>query len=289
MKKPLFYFAGLAARILPQPLKQALYRWPLSNVIRRWLNRAAPQGLTRVRVAGGALSGSMLVLDLQNEKDYWLGTYEPELQEAIGKLVEPGMVSYDIGANIGYISLLLAHAAGESGRVIAFEALPQNVARLRQNLALNGMEERVEVVHAAVTDQPKPVHFLVGPSSGTGKVKGSAGRHELHYSQSITVPGIALDDFVFGRGHPKPDMMKIDIEGGEVLAVPGMLRVLSEVRPVILMELHGPEAAQASWDALIACGYRVCRMNRDYPEVGDLSELDWKAYLVAFSKERKLA
>jgi FkbM family methyltransferase len=289
MKKPLFYFAGLAARILPQPLKQALYRWPLSNVIRRWLNRAAPQGLTRVRVAGGALSGSMLVLDLQNEKDYWLGTYEPELQEAIGKLVEPGMVSYDIGANIGYISLLLAHAAGESGRVIAFEALPQNVARLRQNLALNGMEERVEVVHAAVTDQPKPVHFLVGPSSGTGKVEGSAGRHELHYSQSITVPGIALDDFVFGRGHPKPDMMKIDIEGGEVLAVPGMLRVLSEVRPVILMELHGPEAAQASWDALIACGYRVCRMNRDYPEVGDLSELDWKAYLVAFSKERKLA
>jgi hypothetical protein len=74
----------------------------------------------------------------------------------------------------------------------------------------------------------------------------------------------------------------MDIEGGEVLAMPGMHRLLDEARPVVLMELHGPESARAAWEALQAAGYGVCRMQPGFPPVSDLSELDWKAYLVAF-------
>ncbi len=263
------------------PLKRALYRFsPLAKVIRGSLNRLAPHGLTRISVAAGGLAGATLLLDLQEEKDYWLGTYEPELQSTVAELVHPGAVVYDVGANIGYISILLARSIGEKGRVFAFEALPANLERLRTNLALNGLQDRVQVVAAAVTNCSEPVQFLVGPSGGMGKASGSAGR-QVEYSRSIPVPGLALDEFVYAQGNPPPQVVKMDIEGGEVLALPGMRRVLMEAHPLILLELHGHEAARAAWDELTGAGYHICRMEAGYPEVRSVDALGWKAYVVA--------
>jgi FkbM family methyltransferase len=274
--------AASFARILPDSVKRAVYRsGPLARVIRQELNRAAPQGISPVTVAAGALAGMRLNLDMQTEKDYWLGTYEPELLQAIAELVRPGMIAYDVGANIGYISLALAKAVGEKGQVYAFEALPANIERLRLNLEMNGMASRVAVVAAAVVDRSQSVQFLIGPSGGMGKVEGSAGRQEVAYQEAIQVPGIALDEFVFDQGHSAPQVIKMDIEGGEVLAFPGMQRLLAGQPPLILLELHGPEAAEAAWTALVKTGYRICRMAPGFPGVPALEALDWKAYLVA--------
>jgi FkbM family methyltransferase len=282
MTNPFLYLAASAARLLPTSVKKALYRHPrLAQLIRQGLNRAAPQGLTQVNVAAGRLSGMSLFLDLQSEKDYLLGTYEVELQEAVEELVQPGMVAYDVGANIGYITLLLARKVGKEGKVFAFEALPANVERLRSNLELNGLNSRVRVFSGAVADSSDQVHFLVGPSNGMGKAVGSAGRDGITYSQSITVPGIALDTFVYEKGNPVPQVVKMDIEGGEVLALPGMRRILTEAHPLLLLELHGTEAARAAWNVLADCGYQICRMESGFPGVTSLDTLDWKAYLVA--------
>lgn len=282
-QKLVLSLAAWAARWLPQPLKRAIYRsGPLAGLLRRGLNRAAPHGLTPVTVAAGGLAGCTLLLDMQTEKDYWLGTYEPELQTALADLVRPGITAYDVGANIGYISLLLARHAGENGKVFAFEALPGNLSRLRRNLELNRMAGRVQVVAAAVVDAEHPVRFLVGPSGGMGKAEGSAGRQDVAYAASVEVAGLSLDDFVYRQGHPPPQAVKMDIEGGEVLALPGMARLLAEARPLLLMELHGPEAARAAWETLTAAGYRLCRMAPGYPPVASLDALDWKAYLLAF-------
>lgn len=282
MKNLAIGLAARLARLLPVRAKQALYRMgPLAGWIRAGLNRAMPQGLTPIAVAAGGLTGMKLALDLQTEKDYWLGTYEPELQAAIPRLVKPGNICYDIGANIGYIALLMARAAGESGWVYAFEALPANLERLRINLSMNGMEARVQVIPGAVTNHSGPVNFLVGPSGGMGKAEGSAGRREVVYSQSLSVPGISVDDFVYRDKNPAPQVIKLDIEGGEVLALPGMRRLLMEASPVILIELHGPEAAEAAWQALVPAGYRLCRMEESFPTIPSRSALDWKAYVVA--------
>ncbi|MEZ0397301.1 MAG: FkbM family methyltransferase [Anaerolineales bacterium] len=282
MTNPLISLASFFARLLPLSWKQAIYKTgPLARLIRSGLNRAAPTGLTVVRVAAGGLAGCPLLLDLQTEKDYWLGTYEPDLQAALRDLVPAGAVAYDIGANIGYISLLLARAVGETGRVFAFEALPANLERLRRNLELNGLAERVTVVAAAVTQAAGPVRFLVHASGGMGKAEGSAGRQEETYQAEMTVAGLCLDEFVFAEGHPPPQVIKLDIEGGEVLALPGMRRVLSAARPLVLMELHGPESARTAWEVLTAAGYQICWMKRGYPPVASLEALDWKAYLVA--------
>ena len=281
MANPLLSLAALAARLIPMPLKTALYRIrPLARLIRSGLNRAAPRGPTRVQVAGGGLQGVKMLLDLQEEKDYWLGTYEPDLQAAVAQFASPGMVAYDVGANIGYISLLLAKTVGQSGRVFAFEALPANLERLRTNLTLNGLETSVQVVEAAVTNQSGPIQFLIGPSDGMGKAAGSAGR-QGDYAQSIAIHGLALDDFVFVQDHPPPQIIKMDIEGGEVLALPGMRRLLREAHPLVLLELHGFEAARVAWEELSAIGYRICWMEAGYPEVGSLDALGWKAYIVA--------
>jgi FkbM family methyltransferase len=275
--------AGLAARWLPMSVKQSIYRVPwLSGIVRNSLNRSAPSGITQVSVAGGILSGYQLALDLTSEKDYWLGTYEPELQSGIQRFVYPGMTVYDLGANIGYITLMMVEMVGDEGQVIAFEALPGNLDRLRNNLALNGRQDKVEVVAGAVVDRAGPVNFWIGPSGGMGKAEGSQGRSSVSYSESITVEGLALDDYVYRQGNPEPQVVKMDIEGGEVLALPGMRQVLVQARPLLFLELHGPEAARTAWQELTAAAYRVCYLEPRYRDGTDFAGLDWKTYLVAF-------
>jgi len=278
----LLKFAAQAARSLPESWIRAIYRRPrLAGLIRSRLNRAAPHGLTQVQIAAGSLQGYTLELDLQTEKDYWLGVYEPNLQQAIQDLIQPGQVVYDVGANVGYITLSLAKAASITGHVYAFEALPDNFARVQKNIQLNSLQQGITPVHAAVIEASHPVTFLVGPSNGMGKVSGSAGRQEVVYAQSLMVPGLSLDDYVYLHGNPAPQVVKVDIEGGEVLALPGMRRILHTAHPLLLLELHGPESAQAARAILTDAGYRLYSMTPGYPEVPPDEPLDWKAYLIA--------
>lgn len=282
MNKFLLSLAAWAAKVLPVPLKQGLYKVkPLAGWIRRRLNRAAPVGIVPVKVAGGDLAGATILLDMQIDKDYWLGTYEPDLQAAIRTLVQLGAVVYDVGANIGYISLLLAKAAGATGQVYAFEALPENAERWRKNVELNGSAPNLHLFVGAVAEAAGPVTFLKHASGGMGKVAGSAGRADA-YAAKITVEGVSLDEFVYGQGHPAPQVIKMDIEGGEVLALPGMKRVLAEARPLLLMELHGQESSRAAWECLSAAGYNLCWMKKGFPAIASLDEMGWKAYIVAF-------
>jgi FkbM family methyltransferase len=280
----LLTLAANMARILPESYKRALYQNPsFSRVLRGGLNLAAPVGLSEVPIAAGDLAGMQMLLDLKSEKDYWLGTYELELQAAITDLVLPGQVIYDIGASIGFMSLLFAMKTGLNGHVYAFEALPANIERLTDNIELNSFQERVTVVKAAVQVNSGKTDFYPGPSSATGKVAGSAGRSAIEYQPSIQVEGVAIDEFIFTSGNPIPEIVKIDIEGGEILALPGMSRLLHRNHPILLVELHGPEAAHTTWELLNKEDYRICRMTPDYPQVHSLQDLDWKSYLVAFA------
>ena len=281
MKKFLLSFAAFTARILPPRIKTRVYQIkPLARLVRGTLNRAAPAGLTEITVAAGGAEGMKMELDLHLEKDYWLGTYETELQATVDDLIQPGWVAYDVGANIGFVTLLLAKKIGDTGKIFAFEALSDNLERLNAHVEINGLAPRVRVIPGAVAATSEPLRFLVGPSGAMGKAEGSAGRPEGH-REAIEVPGISLDDFIYREGNPPPQVIKMDIEGGEVLALLGMPRLLAEARPLILLELHGPEAARVSWETLTTAGYQISRMQHGYPRVLSLDDLDWKAYLVA--------
>jgi len=194
-------------------------------------------------------------------------------------------VVFDVGANVGYVSLLSARLSGKSGKVFAFEALPANVARLRQNISINSLESRITVTHAAVIDNVQPVTFLTHPSGAMGKALGSAGRDE-QYSGRITVPGLALDTFVYDENNPAPDIIKMDIEGGEGSALAGMPRLLAEKKPILLIELHGEKAARQVWNYLQQHHFSMHQMKHGYPKVTLISVLDWKAYIIAVPEHK---
>jgi hypothetical protein len=113
-----------------------------------------------------------------------------------------------------------------------------------------------------------------------GKVSGSAGREDIH-SEFIDVSGTCLDDFIYQEGNPLPKVIKMDIEGGEILALQGMSRLLLERKPIIFLELHGKEAAKASWEIFQELDYKLRRMEKSMPLIHSLDELSWKAYVVA--------
>ena len=286
MTSLVFKAAALVAKVLPRPVKQSLYRLgPVTRAIRSWLNTASPQGMTPVTVAGGVGEGIRLTLNLQTEKDLWLGTYEPDLQEAVRRFSKPGMVAYDVGANMGYLSVLLALAVGPEGCVFAFEPLPENLERLRMHLTSNNLENRVRVIPAAVGEKTGLAYFLIHASPGMGKLEGSAGREE-DYEREIEVDMIALDEFVWSLGNPPPSMLKIDVEGGEGKVLQGMRRILSDIRPLVLVEIHGGHAAHAVWDILTKSEYVVRDMRRGSGMLAGPDSLAWKAYVIGMPRER---
>jgi FkbM family methyltransferase len=273
--------AAWVADVMPLRVRRSLYRLgPISSALRDILNRAAPSGLTEVSIAAGPMKGFHLRLDLQSEKDLWLGNYEPELLALLQTVTPLGGVAFDIGANIGLISLALAEQVGPEGKVVAFEALPANVERLHANLALNDCGRRVIVEPSAVGAAPGNAIFLVHASGGMGKLGGSAGRDE-EYQGQIEVPVVSLDDYVFKGGNPAPSLVKIDVEGGEAMVLDGSERLLSERHPTLLIELHGPDASARVWDQLQRKDYAVRKLESGLPQVDGPAELGWKAYVVA--------
>jgi FkbM family methyltransferase len=286
MKSSVLRIAALTATLLPTRLKRWFYRLgPFSELLRATLNTAAPEGLTEVQVAGGDLRGANLLLDLQVDKDLWLGTYEPEVQATIRFFCKPGMSVYDVGANIGYTSLLMAQAVGPEGQVIAFEPHPKNIDRLQTNLELNPFASIVQIVSLAVADQSGPARFQIHVSGGMGRLVGTSVKPDRFVGE-IDVSQISLDEFVYDRGNPVPELIKVDIEGGEGLAMRGMRRLLREAQPILLLELHGSEAAQAVWGSLVAAEYEVHWMRRGYPKVPTVTELPRKSYVVGQPRAR---
>ena len=132
----------------------------------------------------------------------------------------------------------------------------------------------------AASDREGNEPFLVHEEHSMGKLAGSSGR-DVEYLGQIDVKSLRLDDFIYRDGNPCPNIVKIDIEGGGVKAIPGMLRLLSEGRPIVFMEMHGPEEQGVAWDALKQNGYVIHRMERGYPEIARIDALDWKEYINA--------
>jgi FkbM family methyltransferase len=186
---------------------------------------------------------------------YALGLAEPAVQDRLVEELAPGMVMYDVGANIGFFTLIAARHVGDNGRVVAFEPLEENAAAMERNLALNGVEN-VTIVRKALSDRPGRMGMSVPntPDAGTRAALGGDGP---------VVEVARLDDLDL----PAPDLVKIDIEGAEVDAVQGMLATLTAASPVLLIEVHDEEGTTARWDALDELlrplGYKVERLVDD--------------------------
>jgi FkbM family methyltransferase len=193
-----------------------------------------------MRVLSGRMRGARINL-AGSYLGFLTGDAEPEVQRALQDLVEPGQVVYDVGANIGFFTLLLASLVGPDGNVFAFEPMPDNAVALRHNIALNSLDN-VTVVEKAVSSGSGTAQLLLSPHSAFHSLDlEGASKRDVPGPKSgeISVETITLDEFVAADPARAPDLIKLDVEGAEVIALEGMRRVLESAQPLLLCELHG--------------------------------------------------
>ena len=160
------------------------------------------------------------------------GFWEIWLTLFFARLVMPGMTVIDVGANFGYYTLLLGHAVGPSGHVIAIEPVPSTAAILARTIELNGLTGRTQLVAAAAWDRPDiEVHMLVR----TEEPKNAAVIGQAQPG-SIAVPTTTVD--ALARELTRLDLVKIDAEGAEVAIIAGMRETIARFRPKILLEFN---------------------------------------------------
>jgi FkbM family methyltransferase len=221
--------AALAGRVRSRRASRALL-----HAASGWYARAP------VPVAGGLahllyVSTADLPLDHAHAGLIVRGTLEPPVQEALRRLLAPGDVFYDVGANIGFFTILGARLVGPAGRVVAFEPVPACARAVAHNIALNDFahaEIREEAVGAA---GGRARLLVVGEASWSHLA--STGRH-ADVRDEIDVTVVAVDELVQAGTIPPPDVVKIDTEGAELQAIAGMRATIERHRPAIVCELH---------------------------------------------------
>jgi FkbM family methyltransferase len=186
------------------------------------------------------------------------GSYEPDLTELFVRLVRPGSVIFDIGAHIGYYSLLAAMLSGPRGRVVAFEPNPRNLRFLRQHVRMNRLST-VDVLPVAVSDREGEAAFERGTGSGTGRLAATG---------SLQVTTTTVDAAAAKLG-VAPGFLKIDVEGAEAKLLAGAIETIRLSRPVIFLSTHGPRVHAESQEILGSAGYHFERIGAD-PVVSEL-------------------
>lgn len=168
--------------------------------------------------------------------------YEPHVTRMLRSLLRSGDTFVDIGANLGYFTLLAARLVGDRGAVIAFEPNPENCRLLRRSLAQNGIRN-VHLHEKAVAESAQRLSFSTSSLHSNARIlrPEELHGHEEWYDQ---VEAIALDD-ILGDLVAEIALIKIDIEGAEPRAWQGMQALLQRHRPIILTE-YSPDLIRAT-------------------------------------------
>ncbi len=253
----------------------------LLHTLRRWAHAAVPHGRSpesyrrfvraiyrrlvydpktqTVMVRKGELAGAMKYGPFcEADFEFALGKYEPEIAAAFRQHCRPGMTVFDIGANAGHHLLLLSRLCGDAGHLHAFEPVPENVACLRETLRLNRLRN-VTLHELAVSDREGLADFkFSGVFDGFACLEqGGHGRSAAQAmpGRSIRVQTIDLDAFCKRFGISRVDLIKVDVEGAELLTLRGMTRTLRIHRPILIMELWGAEHVAEGPRILAQLGY----------------------------------
>ena len=177
----------------------------------------------------------------------WLGFNELSKRRAFSARIKPGDVVYDIGANAGSYTILSAVLVGSSGRVFAFEPVPENVRYLREHVRLNAFTH-VEILEAAVSDLNGTVHFEANPDRVLGRISPDG---------LLVVKSVVLDELLKNGELLPPNCLKIDVEGGEAGVLRGAREILKKIRPVVFVATHGPEVPRECLELLDSVRYAV--------------------------------
>ncbi len=244
------------------------------GVFVRWLERGVlrvPQG------HAGGLGFEMRYLPLSHAHigSIAFGNLETAVQEALVRHLGPGDVFYDIGANLGFFSLLAAHLVGlGEGQVYAFEAAPDNARAIRENAELNSIPN-VTVIDKAVSSRSGSGRLQIVDDQSWSKLE-EYGEHP-YTERLIDVELVAIDDLLRAGELTPPTVVKIDVEGAEIAVLEGMRETLERHQPAVICELHGTHSEFLA--TMRSQGYRL--INLEGP--GPITEASASAHALALS------
>lgn len=200
------------------------------------------------------------------------GTYEPELRDIFRTVLRPGAVAIDVGANVGWHTLLMASLVGEGGRVLAVEANPSVRVRLQENLNLNRFRH-VDVVPCALADAERTLAFHApsadDPDSGNGHVVDA---DKAPHAGTLSIQARPLDRVVSDAGLTRVDLIKIDVEGFEWPVLQGADQTLARFRPHVVFEFNAAYASRGGGGAAAIAEffrrhrYRLFAVRRNWVE-----------------------
>lgn len=202
------------------------------------------------------------------------GSYEKGTTRLFRDLIEEGMVILDIGANVGYYSLIAAQLVGEKGVVFAFEPAPDNFALLVKNIEVNGFRNIIPVPKAVSNKPGKGSLFL----SNDPDLHSMYGHNE---KDSIEVEVTSTDEFMENINRPV-DLVKMDVEGSEVGVLEGMLetirrnpnlKIITEVSPGTLQK--GGCSPAGFLEKLMNCGFKLYLIDEETgtPKLADIDSI----------------
>jgi FkbM family methyltransferase len=194
-----------------------------------------------------------------------MGGYELETTAICHALLRPGMVAIDVGANVGYFTVLFADIVGPQGRVFSFEPCRSTCTILRHNVAKNGFRH-VHIVHAAVTHTTGKIQLFYS----TSEERHSIGRSESTTEAAETVVAWTLDAYVDQFALSRLDLLKIDVEGADLDVLRGARTLLAKHRPYVIVEASEMSSTfgyepKALSEFLEQAGYRMLAVEQPDP------------------------
>lgn len=258
----------LLVRYLPVPtIRELVWR----RVVCRYL-LWRPREFQARTFFGATIAGD--TTDFIQRQLYYFGAWEPHLTNWLSGQLGPGDVFVDVGANIGYFSLLASRLVGDDGHVVAVEASPALAERLRENLVRN-RAANVTLVNAVAAASRGTQVVYRGDDANVGQ---TTAVRVAGFDEEARVAAAPLSDLIDAALVPRVRVIKIDVQGFEADVVQGLVRLLPslplqcslvvEVHPELLALLGtGPEAVV---DPLAAAGFVPYRLDVDYAPVTHL-------------------
>lgn|SRR5208282_2060577 len=224
------------ARRLPDPLLKAFLRLRLNPFLRPGFDWCAARMKNEDSVIQRGAGKGLRFNPGASNVSYLLGTVEQEIQDVLQLWLRPEMTVYDVGANVGFITVIAARLVGEKGSVCGFEPVPMLADQATHNASLNQFQQ-VSIHRVALSDQDGEAVFQVSKNLTMGKLV-SRDSHEPDAANELAVRKRKLDTLIATEGLPEPDLVKIDVEGAEAAVLDGAAEVLRRARPALLIELH---------------------------------------------------
>ena len=203
------------------------------------------------RIPFGPIRGRKIFLSPQISLRMWFGVDEPWIAQLSQQLLSPGDVVYDLGAHVGYTTVLFAHFLQGIGEVHAFEILPSTAEHLQKTVEANGFQN--VIIHVVGLGAENAVYELpVGPTAMTSLLaKQQAGQK--------TEPGrvVRLDDYRLEKDLPLPTLIKMDIERAEIDCLQGSLALIKECRPKMIIAFHSKDLLRQGYALLTSLHYQL--------------------------------